>query len=56
MDIPRDLGLMSTYLLIHRVRRMVHQHRALLIVQFAIHACVTDQVYDPFLAFVLIQA
>ena len=44
------------YLLIDRIRRVVHQDSALLVIQLAVHTRVTDQVHDPFLAFVLVEA
>ena len=43
-------------LLVDRVRRMVHQHRPLPVIELAVHASVSDQVDDPFLAFVFIEA
>lgn len=38
-------------LLIHALRRMVHQHCAGLVVDFCVYSCVADEVDDPFLAF-----
>ena len=43
-------------LLIYGVGRVVHQHGALLVVEFAVHARVADQVDDPLLAVVLVEA
>lgn len=37
-------------LLVHRLRRVVHDDRALLVVDLGIDACVADQVDDPLLA------
>ena len=44
------------HLLVHRVRGMIHQNRALLVVELPIHACIANEVHDPFLAFVLVEA
>ena len=44
------------HLLVHRVRRMVHQHRPLLVVELPIHARIANEVHNPFLAFVLVEA
>ena len=44
------------HLLIDRVRRMIHQHRPLLVVELSIHARIANEVHDPFLAFVLVEA
>ena len=46
----------ATYLLINRIGRVVHENRAFLIIELAIHSHVSDQIYDPLLAFVLIEA
>ena len=35
---------------------MVHQYRALLVIEFSIHARVPDEIHDPLLPFILIQA
>ena len=35
---------------------MVHQYRALLVIEFSIHARVADKIHDPLLTFILIQA
>lgn len=43
------------YLLINRICRVVHENRAFLVVELAIHSRVSDQVHDPLLAFVLIE-
>ena len=43
-------------LLIYRVCRVIHQHRSLLVVEFSIHSRVPDQVDDPLLSLVLVQA
>lgn len=42
-------------LLVHRLRRVVHDHCALLVVDLSIHSGVADQVDDPLLALVLVQ-
>ena len=44
------------HLLINRIRGMIHQYRALLVIELSIHARVPDKVHDPLLAFILIQA
>ena len=44
------------HLLIHRIRGMVHQDRALLVIELSIHARVPDKIYNPLLTFILIQA
>lgn len=38
-------------LLVDRLRRVVHDDRALLVVDLGVDACVADQVDDPLLAF-----
>lgn len=48
--------LRTGYLLIDRIGGVVHQNRAFLVIQFAIHTCVPDQVNNPLFAFVLVQA
>lgn len=35
---------------------MIHQHRPLLVVELPIHARIANEVHDPFLAFVLVEA
>ena len=35
---------------------MIHQHRALLVVELPVHARIADEVHDPFLTFVLVEA
>lgn len=35
---------------------MVHQNGTFLVIQFAVHAGIADQIDDPFLAFVVVQA
>lgn len=43
-------------LLIDRVRWVIHEYRSLLVVELAVHASIADQIDDPLLAFVLIEA
>ena len=43
------------HLLIHGICGVIHQYRALLVVELAIHAGVPDEVHDPFLALVLVE-
>ena len=43
-------------LLVHRLRRVVHDHRAILVVDLRVDARVADEVHDPLLALVLVQA
>jgi hypothetical protein len=38
-------------LLIYRLRRVIHDNRALLVVDLGVDACISDEVYDPLLAF-----
>ena len=49
------LGLLDD-LLVHRLRGVVHDHGALLVIDLGIDAGVADQVDDPLLALVLAQA
>jgi len=42
-------------LLIDRICGVVHQHRSLLVIEFAVHARISDQVYDPLLTLVLVE-
>lgn len=44
------------HLLIHRLRRVVHDHRTLLVVNLGINPGVANQVDDPLLALILAQA
>ena len=43
-------------LLIDGIGRMVHQHRALPVIELAVHARIADEVDDPFLAFGFVEA
>lgn len=38
------------HLLVHALRRVVHHHRASLVIQFRVNSSIPDQVDDPFLA------
>lgn len=49
------LGLLDD-LLVHRLGRVVHNNGALLVVNLGINTCVTDQVDNPLLALILVQA
>lgn len=48
------LGLLND-LLVHRLRRVVHDHRALLVVNLRVDAGVADKVDDPLLTVILVQ-
>lgn len=50
-----SLGLLND-LLVHRLRWMVHNHRTLLVVDLGVDASVTDQVDNPLLTVILVQA
>lgn len=49
------LGLLDD-LLVHRLGRVIHDHGALLVVDLGINTCVADQVDNPLLALILVQA
>ena len=60
-SIPQDLcpeectlGLLND-LLVHRLRRVVHDHRALLVVDLGVDTGVADQVDNPLLTLILVQ-
>lgn len=60
-DKPQDLcteectlGLFND-LLVHRLRRVVHDHSALLVVNLRVDTGVADQVNNPLLTLVLVQ-
>lgn len=44
------------YLLINRIGRMIHENCALLVIELAVHSSIPNQIHNPFLAFVLVQA
>lgn len=48
------LGLLND-LLVHRLRGVVHDHSALLVVDLGVDTSVADQVDDPLLTLILVQ-